>query len=165
MSRAFFLLATVFLYAAISSAQDDQDKPPPVPKAIDCYGEDCAKRVRVPKQGFFPTRKPNLTKLKSKARVGQHFRCEVGFSVSLRGRAQNIVPACLDPAFEQGAMEMVQALEFAPLIIRGRAYERSAIDCCIAGNREYYSNDTFFCIKDKKEDVSVCEIALKATQD
>ena len=60
---------------------------------------------------------------------------------------------------------MVKALEFAPLIIRGRAYERSVMDCCIAGNREYYSNDAFFCIMDKKEDVSVCEIALKATQD
>ena len=56
----------------------------------------------------------------------------------------------------------IARMEYPPLITQGKVYERPAVDCCIIGEG---SKDVFYCLLDKKKEASICEIALKATQD
>ena len=125
----------------------------------------CVTREDIWPNRVFPLRRPDLKSLKNEVRDDQTFQCEIGFSADIRGRVYNIVPECADSSLNDAAEEVIAQLLFAPRIVQGKAYERPAVDCCIAGKAGSDDGDTFYCVHELAEAASACEIAPKATQD
>ena len=58
------------------------------------------------------------------AKRGVEGSCDVRLDVDIRGRPFNVEATCSDAIFSREAVRAVQKVQFAPKVVRGKAYER-----------------------------------------
>lgn len=144
----------------------------PKPGPVHCFSgqywdelrRECFEHPRRTYSATHPTSPPDITDLKSLLGVGQAFQCQVGFSVDLLGQINNIRSHCSDSSLNDEVRNAIGKLEYAPLVIQGKAEERPAITCCIEGESGSDGADAFYCMTEIPYS-GVCKRAPEATQD